>query len=152
MRAFAAEVAAAIGRGICSGLIGTAAMTASTTLEMKVRGRRASETPAEALCTLLGIEAVGEEEKARLSRLVHWGYGTSLGALRGLLGLGGLRGRRAMSTFFGVAWGGAAALLPALGVSRPITEWEDEQILTDAAHHLVYALAASLAYEYLDRG
>jgi hypothetical protein len=42
------EVAAAIGKGLVAGAAGTAAMTVSSALEMKARGRKPSSAPAEA--------------------------------------------------------------------------------------------------------
>jgi CPA1 family monovalent cation:H+ antiporter len=42
------DVAANFGKGLFAGLAGTAAMTVSSTLEMKLSGRAASETPAQA--------------------------------------------------------------------------------------------------------
>ena len=79
------DVAAAFGKGIFAGVAGTAAMTLSSTIEMKLRGRAASATPALAAAKVLGIEPVDEETKARFSNLVHWGYGSAWGGARGLL-------------------------------------------------------------------
>ncbi|MGI8859153.1 MAG: hypothetical protein ACR2HO_03220 [Rubrobacteraceae bacterium] len=42
------DVAANVGKGLFAGVAGTAAMTVSSTLEMKLSGRSASETPAKA--------------------------------------------------------------------------------------------------------
>jgi hypothetical protein len=71
------NVAAAFGKGIFAGVAGTAAMTLSSTIEMKVRGRPASSTPAQAAAKVLGVEPVDEKAKARFSNIVHWGYGTA---------------------------------------------------------------------------
>ena len=61
------DVASAFGKGIFAGVAGTAAMTLSSTIEMKVRGRPASSTPAQAAAKVLGVEPVGEEAKALAS-------------------------------------------------------------------------------------
>jgi len=45
-----------IGRGLLAGLAGTAAMTVSSTLEMRLRGRAASSAPADATAKVLGID------------------------------------------------------------------------------------------------
>jgi hypothetical protein len=45
-----------IGKGLVAGLAGTAAMTASSTLEMKLRKRKGSAAPAKAAEKALGIE------------------------------------------------------------------------------------------------
>ena len=65
------EVAASVGKGLFAGVAGTAAMTISSTLEMKIRGRQASNAPAQAAGKVLGVEPAGEAEQARFSNLVH---------------------------------------------------------------------------------
>ena len=85
------NVAAAFGKGIFAGVAGTVAMTLSSTIEMKLRGRPASSTPALAAAKVLGAEPVDEEAKARFSTRVHWGYGIAWGGARGLRGCGALR-------------------------------------------------------------
>jgi hypothetical protein len=71
MRVKLGNVASDFGKGIFAGVAGTAAMTLSSTLEMKVRGRPASSTPALAAAKVLGVKPVDEEAKARFSNLVH---------------------------------------------------------------------------------
>jgi hypothetical protein len=72
MRVKLGNVAAAFGKGIFAGVAGTAAMTLSSTIEMKVRGRPASSTPAQAAAKVLGVQPVDEESEALFSNLVHW--------------------------------------------------------------------------------
>ena len=69
-----------MGRGLFAGVAGIAAMTVSSTLEMKIWGRQASNAPAETAGKVLGVEPTREAEQARFSNLVHWGHGTSWGA------------------------------------------------------------------------
>jgi hypothetical protein len=80
-------IAAAAGVGPAAGLAGTAAMTASSTIEMKLRGRAGSSAPAEAAGKVLGIHPQGEKEQKRFATRAHWGYGT------GLYGVGPVGGR-----------------------------------------------------------
>jgi hypothetical protein len=42
-------------------------------------------------------------------------------------------------------------MLPALGVTPPLTEWGMKEVAIDALHHLVYAGATGIAYSLLDR-
>lgn len=142
----------AIGKGVVAGLAGTAAMSASSAAEMKVRGRQGSTMPAEVLCTLLGVEALDEKHKTRLTTLTHWGYGTSLGVARGVLALTGLSGPNAAGAFFGVAWAGELVMLPAVNAAPLPTQWSAESFAVGGVHHLVYALATSGTYDLLDRG
>jgi len=145
------DVAGAVGRGLAAGVAGTALMTLASTIEMKVQGREASSAPADAASKVLGVEPKGETEKARFSNVVHWAYGTSWGALRGVLGAAGLRGPVAAGAHFVAVWGSGLVMLPALGVAPPLREWGAKTLATDALHHLVYAAGTSLAFSALDR-
>jgi hypothetical protein len=68
------DVAALVGKGLFAGVAGTAAMTASSMIETKLRGRTGSSAPADAAAKVLGVSPVDEDEKARFGTLVHWGY------------------------------------------------------------------------------
>lgn len=145
------DMAAALGKGLAAGLVGTAAMTVSSTIEMKVRKRQASTAPADAAIKVLGIEPKGDAEKARFSTLVHWVYGTSWGAFRGLLGGFGLDGPGAAAAHFAAVWGSGLVMLPALKVAPPVSEWGAKALAVDAFHHTVYAVGTSLAFGALNR-
>ena len=145
------DVAASVGKGLFAGLAGTVAMTVSSTLEMKIRSRQGSSAPAEAAAKVLGVEPTGEAEEARFSNLVHWGYGTSWGPVRGLIGAAGLEGPRATATHFLAVWGTEQVMLPSLGVAPPFWQWGAKEVAIDAFHHLVYAGATGVAYAVLDR-
>jgi hypothetical protein len=144
------DVAAAFGKGIFAGVAGTAAMTISSTLEMKLRGRAASSAPAQAAAKVLGIKPIDEESEARFSNLVHWGYGTAWGGARGLLATAGLSGPAATAAHFGTVWGSEQVMLPTLGVAPPPTEWGAREVALDALHHLVYTGATGIAYSLLE--
>lgn len=126
-------------------------MTLSSTLEMKLRGRPASSAPADAAAKVLGVEPKGEKEKARFANIVHWGYGTSWGAERGLIGAAGFEGTRAGAAHFGAIWGAEQVMLPTLGVAPPFWEWGVKEVAIDAFHHLVYVTATGAAYSLLNR-
>jgi hypothetical protein len=145
------DVAADVGKGLFAGLFGTVAMTVSSTAEMKIRGRPASNAPAVAAGKVLGVEPKDEEGEARFSTLVHWGYGTGWGAVRGLVGTAGLEGPAAAAAHFGAVWGAEQVMLPALDVAPPFWTWGAKEVGIDAFHHLVYATATSVAYSVLDR-
>lgn len=145
------ETAAALGKGLVAGVVGTAAMTLSSTIEMKLRNRSSSSAPADAIEEVLGVEPVDEEAEQRLGNLTHWGYGSGWGAVRGLLGAFGLHGWPATAAHFGAVWGTEAAMLPALEVAPPMRKWGAKEIAIDMWHHAVYAVTAGLAYRALDR-
>jgi hypothetical protein len=145
------DVAADFGKGLFAGVAGTAAMTVSSTLEMKLSGRAASETPAEAAEKVLDVEPKDDDAGARFSNLVHWGYGTGWGGVRDLLESAGLSGLTGTAAHLGLVWGSEQVILPALNVSAPVFKYGGEATATDLLHHVVYATATGLAYSYLKR-
>jgi hypothetical protein len=145
------DLASSVGKGLFAGAVGTAAMTVSSTLEMRARGRAASTAPADAAGKVLGVEPKNEAGEARFASLVHWGYGTGWGAVRGLIGAAGLEGPAATAAHFGAVWGSEQVMQPALGVAPPFWTWGAKEVGIDAFHHLVYAGATGVAYALLDR-
>lgn len=149
-------VAEEIGKGLLAGFAGTLAMTASSTIEMKLRRRPPSSAPADAAGKVLGIEPRDEQGKRRFGNVVHFGYGTAWGLARAALGAGlcatGLR--RSVAPAIGhflAVWGTELLALPRLGVVPPVRSWGGKEIAIDAFHHLVYAGATDLAYRAIDR-
>ena len=148
----ARRLAAAIGNGVIAGVAGTAAMTVSSTVEAKLRGRPFSTAPAKAAARALGIETFEDGAAyARFSNLVHWSYGTGWGVARGILRTFGLGPCLATPVHFAVLWGSALYTLPKYEVAPPVTEWGAEDVAIDVLHHLVYVSAAALAFELLER-
>jgi hypothetical protein len=145
------DIAANVGKGLFAGVAGTAVMTVSSTLEMKLSGRGASQTPAEAAEKILKVEPEDKAAEARFSNLVHWGYGTAWGAARGLLSSAGLSGPVATAAHLGLVWGAEQVVLPALDVSAPVFKYGSKATATDLLHHVVYATATGLTYSYLER-
>lgn len=138
-----------LGRGLLAGAVGTAAMTVSSTIEMKLRGRAPSSAPADAAAKVLGVEPQSARDKQRFSNLVHAGYGTGWGAIRGVLGFLGLGPVAASAVHLALVWGTEQATLPRLGVTPPVREWGAKEIAIDGWHHLVYASATGAVYELL---
>jgi hypothetical protein len=145
------DVAADFGKGLFAGVAGTAAMTVSSTMEMKLSGRPASQTPADTAEEILQVEPEDEDSEARFSNLVHWGYGTGWGGVRGLLASTGLPGPTATLAHLGLVWGAEQVVLPTLNVLAPVFKYGGKTTATDLLHHTVYAAATGLAYAYLDR-
>src|SRR5829696_5739693 len=121
------DIAANVGKGLFAGVAGTAVMTVSSTLEMKLSGRGASQTPAEAAEKVLKVEPEDEGAEARLSSPV------------------------ATAAHLGLVWGAEQVVLPALNVSAPVFKYGSKATATDLLHHIVYATATGVAYSYLDR-
>ena len=146
-----ARAMSAIGKGLVAGVIGTAAMTASSSLEMRLRRRPPSTVPAEAAEKVLDVEPETKRAEERVSAAVHWAYGTGWGLVRGALGFAGITGPLASLLHFAAVWGAALVTLPAMKLTPPPDEWGADELGIDAWHHLVYAGAAGLAYDLLDR-
>jgi hypothetical protein len=143
-------LASAVGKGLFAGVAGTAAMTLSSTLEMNIRGRAASSAPAEAALKVLGLEPRDDAAKERFSNLVHWGYGTGWGAMRGVLSAAGIGRLPAGALHFSALWGSETVMLPTLGVAPPITEWGRKEVGIDIWHHLVYVIATDAAFRWME--
>ncbi len=143
------EVAGAIGKGLLAGAVGTAAMTVSQTIETRVRHRQTSTTPADAAGKVLGVAPIDDAHATRFANFVHWTYGSSWGAVRGLLG--SLDSPFATALHLGAVQVTAWLMLPGLDIAPPVTEWGAAELLSEGVHHAVYALASGAAFDYLGR-
>jgi hypothetical protein len=137
----------AIGAGLIAGLAGTAAITISQLIEMKITGRQPSTVPADAVAKTLDVKATDEGQKPKVAQEVHWAYGTGLGITRGLLALSGLKSWPATLVHFSAVWGGSMILLPALELAPAVREQKPKSILIDGLHHAVYALVTGFVYD-----
>lgn len=70
-------------------------------IEMKITGRKSSDTPATAVREALDIKPVTESKTKEVSNKIHWVYGTNLGMIRGALSLAGLKGWAATAIHWG---------------------------------------------------
>jgi hypothetical protein len=146
----AGKLASSIGKGLLAGLVGTASMTVSSTVEARLRHRKPSSAPARATAKVLGITSFADQiAQARFNDLAHWGYGTAWGVVRGLLDAAGLPPRAATAAHGAAVWGSAQVALPALDVAPPAIFWAPREVAIDVFHHTVYALATGIAYELL---
>lgn len=143
------QLAAAAGTGLAAGLVGTAAMTVSSTLEARARGRGSSSTPAKAASSVLGVSPIDDAGEQRFNTIVHWAYGTAWGGVRGLIGGFGLHGVPAAAAHLTAVWGAEQVVLPATGAAPAATGWGATEIAIDLGHHLVYVAATDLAYRWL---
>jgi hypothetical protein len=147
------KTASAIGDGLVAGFLGTAAMTVSSTIEARLRRRKASSAPARATAKALGIRAFHSDlAQARFNDLSHWGYGTGWGVVRGILGATRMPAAKATAAHGAAVWGSAAVALPALDVAPPFVFWGRREVAIDVLHHTVYAVATGIAYELVASG
>ncbi|HKZ18639.1 MAG TPA: hypothetical protein VJQ57_00870 [Acidimicrobiia bacterium] len=143
------RIGAGIGAGFLAGIAGTAAMTLSSKAEMKLRDRKPSTTPQDAAANLLGLEPRNSDELRKLGQVVHWQYGTSLGAIRGLMSAAALREPLASILFFTAVWALDLAVVPQVADAKPATEWAADELAIDAFHHVVFVGVTALALRAL---
>lgn len=144
------QLGGAIGKGLLAGLAGTAAITLSQMIEMKITKRKPSEAPVKVAEQVTEVKPVNEEAKQKVSQEIHWAYGTAWGVARGVIGLTGLRGLPAAAVHFAAVWGTSMIMLPQFKAGPPVTDEDAKTIAIDGLHHAVYALAAGLTYDALD--
>jgi hypothetical protein len=125
---------------VFAGIAGTAAMTASSTLEMRLRRRPPSTAPVESVERLLG-RRLPDRLRGPAGTAAHLLSGLALAAPRALL-------RRAPEPaatllFLPVACLPDFVVVPALGVTEPPWDWGAGEIAISLVHHLAYALGAS---------
>ncbi|MBE7178040.1 MAG: hypothetical protein INR69_16680 [Mucilaginibacter polytrichastri] len=144
---FASQLGAAIGKGILAGVVGTAAITLSQMIEMRITGRESSDAPVKAADEVLGVKPKTPEQKELLSQEMHWAYGTAWGIARGLISLTGLKGLPASLLHLGAVWGTSMIMLPALKAAPPVTEETPEEVGVDGLHHAIYAVTTGIVYD-----
>lgn len=135
-----------LARGLIAGAAGTAALTLSTTIERRIRGRGSGGEPARGIEKVLGIVPANEKSRKRMAMYTHWAYGIAWGGIRGLIAGLGLKGRNAALTHFLSVWGTQLAVLPALHIIGPPWRKPGKDVGIDAAHHALYAAAAGAAF------
>lgn len=144
------QILSAATRGMVAGAVGAIAMTLSQRLEMSISGREASKVPGQVGAHLLpGSDATSPADVERLNAPVHWAHGITMGALRGVLDVAGLRGAEASAAHFALVWGGDAALYRALGIAEVPWRWSADELGSDLLHKGVYAAVTGAVYDAL---
>ncbi len=142
-------LSATLGRGVLSGLAGTAVMTAFQELvEMPLTGRGNSYAPAAGAAAVLRLHPRTAQGRTRLNWATHFGLGTMWGAAHALAASRGLRGVRAVLTVFGVVYIADVLLNPALRVYQP-SRWSGQDWAVDVADKLVQAAATGVLFDRL---
>jgi hypothetical protein len=90
-------------------------------------------------------------ESARpINNVTHWAYGIQAGAVYGVV-VGSLFSPK---VWYGIpfgagVWASGYVVLPALGVYRPIWEYDRETLAKDLGAHLVFGLATATAFRVM---
>jgi len=146
----AGEVAGAIGKGLIAGVAGTAAITLSQMIEMKITKRQPSEAPVKVAGQIMDIRPASKGVKQKVSQEIHWAYGISWGVARGIVSLTGAKGLPAALIHFAAIWGTSMIILPKYKAAPPVTEESPKAVAIDGMHHAFYSLAAGLAFDALE--
>lgn len=141
------RVATAIGAGLIAGVAGTAAMTLSQMIEMKITRREPSTVPVDAVEKTIGVTAAHEDERPMVAQEIHWTYGAAWGISRGLLALSGLKSWPATLAHFSAVWGASMILMPSLDLGPSVTDRPPKPVLIEGWHHAVYAVVAGFVYD-----
>ena len=115
-----------------TGLAGAAAMAVTTSLDMLVRRRPASELPAQVLGRVPGLEGVARRHVTAIS----W-----LAPIPSALAVAAARPRLPFAAFAALVWAPDLVLAP-----DPPWRWPKAEIALSAVHHAAFALAAEAAY------
>ncbi len=140
-------IAVALGRGVLSGLAGTAVMTAfQKIIEMPLTGRSDSYAPASFAEKVLPVHPATSRGRNRLNYGTHFALGTLWGSAYGLAAHAGLRGPRAVAAVFSVVYSADVLLNTALGLYHPST-WSRQDWAVDVVDKLVQAAATGVVYD-----
>ena len=144
-------------RGVISGAVATATMTAAYALERRVR--RATPglgpmdyddgvIPGEIVLHILHLPDLGASEETRAGLLFRWGYGSVFGIAHVLL-------RKRMAEPMATAVFGSAligmtmTMFPLLGHTPPPWKWTPALMATSLGTHIAYVTAGAIADDRL---
>jgi len=159
MRARRKSPAATVVHGLLAGVIGNAIFTAYQQLTQNSDGGSTpkdwSDTPEPAQVGQRVAEGVFQtnvplEKAGVVANIVHWIYGTSWGAVYGLIEESVeqpvISGLALASTVVATDY----TLLPAMNLYKPPWRYPASTLGKDFGHHLVYGLAVAGAYKAID--
>jgi hypothetical protein len=149
-------------RGVLGGTAGTAAMSVAALLRRRHYARRHGVAPEEAgvvldyddsdhvvvaastvLQHVIGWAPRSPRGRRTLFRLVHWGYGSAVGAAHVALQHAVRREPAAGLAFFAGSQAMALGLFPVLGGTPPPWAWERRLLVTSFVQHAIYAGAVA---------
>ena len=143
----------AVARGLCAGAAGTLAMTVYQVAVAKIRGSEPSTTPAEVGKRVIrGVfhRRFPEEQTGKLNQAMHWGYGTTWGAVYAITDGTASQPAVPHGLAFGTfVWAASLAELPAMKLAPPVWEYPPSELVLDASYHLVYGLVVAGVYATL---
>lgn len=135
--------------GGAAGLVGAAAMTAGEKLEQAMTHRPNSYVPARALLTLVGRHPGDEARPVIWNHVMHWGTAATLGALRGVWSVTGIRGTVANLGHTATRLAFDQTVENVTGVGAPPTTWSLQEQIVDVLHKAVYSVVTGVVADRL---
>jgi hypothetical protein len=145
----AARARAGTWKGLVAGAGGAAAMTIAEKLEQRMTRRPDSYMPAHTLERLLGRPQRPDHERRGFNLGMHFGQAILLGAWRGLMAEGGLRGARASAMFTVIRLANDQTLENLTGQGAPPWTWPRDELVIDLVHKSVYGFTTGLIADAL---
>lgn len=136
-------------KGMVAGAGGVVVMTLGEKVEQRLTGRPDSYMPAHTLERLLGLPQRGDRERRILNLGMHFGQAILLGAWRGLMAEGGLRGLRASAMFTVIRLANDQTLENITGQGAPPWTWPRDELAVDVLHKGVYAFTTGFIADAL---
>ena len=150
---------ATLTQGLCAGVIGNAVFTAYQELTSRSKAEEKpndwSETPEPAQVGQRIAEGVFHrdvplERAGTVTNVMHWLYGSSWGAVYGVIQESVRRPVVSGVTLTGAVMAADYTLLPAMKLYEPPWRYPARTLAKDFATHLVHGLAIAGAYRALD--
>jgi uncharacterized protein YndB with AHSA1/START domain len=145
------RAAGALARGAVAGLAGAAAMSVSTNVEMRARGRSPSDAPAKTIERLLGTKIRGRRKRMRAAAAGHVVASLGVGLARGAMDAAGVPPAAAAAATAGLAMLPELVVVPATGAAPPPWRWSAEEAAISILHHGVYAGTVVAVYATMAR-
>lgn len=138
------RIARAAGTGALAGLIGAGVMAAGEKAEQAITRRPNSYVPGRALLTLLGQRPGDDAKPFVWNHLMHYSTGATLGALRGVWAITGIRGPYAHAWHTIVRLGFDQTVENATGVGAPPHTWPAREKAVDVLHKTVFSVVTGI--------
>jgi hypothetical protein len=135
------RVRAGVWKGMVAGAGGVAVMTLGEKLEQAITRRPDSYMPAHTLERVLRRPRRPDRERTALNMAMHVGQAVLLGAWRGVMAEGGLRGPGASAMFTVIRLANDQTLENITGQGAPPWTWPRDELVVDLLHKGVYAFA-----------
>jgi len=145
----AARVRSGVWKGMLAGAGGVAVMTIGEKIEQRLTHRPGSYMPAHTLERVAGITQRPDRERHALNLAMHIGQAIVLGAWRGLMAEGGLRGARASAMFTVIRLANDQTLENITGQGAPPWTWPRDELVVDVMHKAVYAFTTGVIADAL---